>query len=128
MPARTTLRACRFGCCSAPAPAPSAAGFRYSSASSSVITPCDLQEQHEPRVMVHLDVLREEALERHHHVLRRAPAIARLLLEAAIDDVLELARDLGVHACAHSSCFSSRILCIADFFSSSTNGFLPVTI
>ena len=54
------------------------------------------QEQDEARVVVHLDVLREEPFERHHHVLRAAPAIARLLLEALVDDVRELARRLGV--------------------------------
>ena len=47
-------------------------------------------------MVVHLDVLREEALERHHHVLRTAPAIARLLLEALVDDAFELARDFRV--------------------------------
>jgi hypothetical protein len=55
------------------------------------------QKQHEPRVVIHLDVLREEALECEHHVLRRAPAIARLFLEALVDDSLELARNLGIH-------------------------------
>ena len=47
-------------------------------------------------MVIHLDVAREKALECHHHVLRAAPAIARLLLEAAIDDALELARNVRV--------------------------------
>jgi hypothetical protein len=55
------------------------------------------EEEHEPRVMIHLDVTREKTFERHDHVLRTAPTIAWLFLEALVDDVCELAWNLGIH-------------------------------
>ena len=82
-PARTTLRACRFGCCERACAGAERGGVQILLGLELGDHALRLEEQHEARVVIHLDVLREEALERHHHVLRDAPAIARLLLEAA---------------------------------------------